>query len=171
MSNDGREIERKYLIAMPDRAALASQRGCVIWRVTQTYLAAPEGETRRVRRIVTDDGEHFTRTFKRRIDFMSCMEDEAEISREEYEALIAEADPERRPIIKVRYRIPYMGQLLEVDIYPFWTDRAVLEIELPDEQARTDIPAWIRVLREVTGERAYSNAELAREAAGGRVRS
>ena len=156
------EIERKYLIRMPDEAYLAALPGCVIWDVEQTYLnRGADGSSRRVRRIEVGGAVKYLFTSKRRVDAMSCEETEGEISPEEFAALAKQADPERRPVAKRRYRIPYEGQLLEVDVYRFWSDRATLEIELKDEGQPVKLPDWLHVIREVTGEDAYKNLNLA----------
>ena len=156
------EIERKYLIRMPDEAYLAAMPGCVIWDVEQTYLnRGADGSSRRVRRIEVGGAVKYLFTSKHRVDAMSCEETEGEISPEEYAALAKQADPERRPVAKRRYRIPYEGQLLEVDVYRFWSDRATLEIELKDEGQPVKLPDWLHVIREVTGEDAYKNLNLA----------
>lgn len=94
---------------------------------------------------------------------MSAEEDEGLISRVDYESYLKEANPNQRPILKTRYRIPYEGQILEFDLYPFWSDRAVMEIELESEAQPVYIPDWVRVLRDVTGDRRYSNFALALE--------
>ena len=156
------EIERKYLIRMPDAAFLAGLPGCVIWDVEQTYLnRGADGSSRRIRRIEVGGTVKYIFTRKRRVDEMSCEETEGEISAEEYAQLAEQADPERRPVVKRRFRIPYAGQLLEVDIYRFWSDRATLEIELKDENQQVVLPEWLDVIREVTGEDAYKNLNLA----------
>ena len=156
------EIERKYLIRMPDAEQLAAMPGCVIWDVEQTYLnRGADGSSRRIRRIEVGGTVKYTSTRKRRVDEMSCEETEGEISAEEYAELAKQADPERRPVVKRRFRIPYAGQLLEVDIYRFWSDRATLEIELKDENQQVVLPEWLDVIREVTGEDAYKNLNLA----------
>ena len=158
----GLEIERKYLICMPDEVELRAMPGCVVWDVTQMYLRRdPDGGTRRIRRVCTGGAVKYFFTHKRRIDALSCEETEGEISEEEYAALAAQADPERRPVEKRRLRIPWMDQLLEVDIYRFWSDRATLEIELKDEDQQVKLPEWLNVIREVTGEDAYKNLNLA----------
>ena len=156
------EIERKYLIRMPDVAALAAMPGCVIWDVEQTYLdRGADGCSRRIRKIEVGGAVKHVFTRKRRVDEMSCEETEGEISPEEYADLAKQADPARRPVAKRRYRIPYEGQLLEVDVYRFWSDRATLEIELKDESQQVKLPEWLDVIREVTGEDAYKNLNLA----------
>lgn len=167
----GIEIERKYLIRMPDVAKLRQMDGCEVWDIVQTYLTDGEGgATRRVRRVdvlqSADGGAGRTvyyYTYKRHIDRFSQVEEEREIGRAEYESLLADANAALASIRKRRLRIPYMGRLAEVDIYSFWQDRATLEIELVSREQQIAPPDWLDVVREVTGESAYKNRRLAAE--------
>lgn len=157
------EIERKYLIGYPDVERLKAQPGCEVWDITQIYLKDGEGgQTRRIRRVLTDGVERFYRTFKRRLTDLSAEEDEGEITPEEYARYGLERDLSRAPILKMRYRVPYRGHVLEYDVYPFWKDRAILEIELESEDEAAEIPDEVRILRDVTGEKAYKNKQLAK---------
>lgn len=156
------EIEMKYLITMPDERMLKKQSGCQTWEIEQIYLTAGPGTTRRIRRVTENGEDRYYKTFKRRVSAMTAEEDEGLISREEYEAYCAERNPELKAILKKRYRIPYADQLLEFDVYPFWTDRAVLEIELESEDQQTIIPNWVNVLKNVTADFRYKNVSLAK---------
>lgn len=159
------EIERKWLICRPDEAelsAMAARSGGSVSHIIQTYLTAEEGVSRRVRARTVDGTTTYTCTAKRRIDRMTAEENERIISPEEYAALLKDADPTCRPIEKTRFCIPFGGRTLEIDLYPFWPDRAVLEIELPYPDAPFSLPSELTVLAEVTGNRAYSNHSLAR---------
>ena len=62
---------------------------------------------------------------------------------------------------KTRYRIPYEGHILEFDIYPFWDDRAILEIELEHENEGAAIPDYVQIIRDVSADPAYKNRSLA----------
>lgn len=157
------EIERKYLIAMPDEDFLKARPGCETWEIEQVYLTAQPGETRRVRRVLERGETRYYRTFKVRVSALTAEENEGLISREEYEGYLEEADPALRPILKTRFRVPYEGQVLEFDVYPFWQDRAVLEIELESEEEKACIPDWVKVIREVTDDFRYKNVRLAAE--------
>lgn len=162
MNKNGLEIERKYLIRMPDEGMLARMPLCEIWDIVQTYLMdGPDGSTRRVRSIASGGQVQYVHTVKRRLSDLSHEEREVEISREEYERLLADANPALNAIDKRRYRIPFEGQLLEIDIYRFWNDRATLEIELESEQQAVVLPPWLQIVRELTGECAYKNRFLA----------
>ena len=157
------EIERKYLIAYPDIDLLRRQPGCEVWDITQVYLVdGPEGQTRRLRRVLTGGKERFYRTFKRRLTALSAEEEEGEITPEAYARYGRERDLSRAPILKTRYRVPYAGHVLEFDVYPFWSDRAILEIELYREDEAAEVPDYVRILRDVTGEKAYKNKQLAK---------
>ena len=72
-----------------------------------------------------------------------------------------EADPAKRPIRKTRYCLTWDNQYFEIDLYPFWNDKAIVEIELSDENADIRFPAAINVIREVTDDASYKNAALA----------
>lgn len=156
------EIERKYLIRMPDEAFVRALPGCHVWNIEQIYLENSQtGETRRIRRVLENGLLRYYYTQKRRIDAMSCAEDEREISASEYKLLRLQADMKRRPVNKRRLRVPWHGQLLEIDIYDFWQDRATLEVELERADQPVLLPDWISLVRELTGDKAYTNRSLA----------
>ena len=157
------EIELKYLIRFPDEAMLASLPGCQRWDITQIYLEDGEGgQTRRIRKVIENGKTCYYRTFKRRLSALSSEEDEGLISREQFEAYAAQRDPGLAPILKTRYRVPYRGHVLEFDLYPFWKDRAIMEIELEREDEVPEIPDWVKIIRDVSAEKAYKNRHLAR---------
>ena len=161
MNKNDMEIERKFLIRRPGQAYLESAGE---WTsIEQTYLNAPEGITARVRKRGREGAWTYTQTIKSRITERSRVEIEHEIPEQEFKALLEQADPERRRIDKTRWCIPCGDVILEIDIYPFWEDRAILEIELEDEQQSFVLPAEIQVIREVTSDGRYTNSSLARE--------
>lgn len=159
---DGIEIERKYIIAMPDIADMSAMESYSADAITQTYLNAPRGATRRVRRRECDAGVRFFETVKRRIDGMSAHELEREISEDEYAEMLNDIADGTRPIVKVRHTFLYLGQIFEVDVYPEWGETAILETELTSQTHTVEFPPFIKLVREVTGIRAYSNAGMSR---------
>ncbi len=155
------EIERKFLIAMPDPAWLAGQKGVRFEEITQTYLKAPDGEEARVRRRGAQGAWTYVKTVKRALCGITREEIETEITREEYETLLGERDPFRRTIEKTRCSFPYAGHVLEIDVYPFFAECAVLEAELKSEDEALLLPEEIAVIREVTLDHRFRNAALA----------
>ncbi|MGM9618322.1 MAG: CYTH domain-containing protein [Oscillospiraceae bacterium] len=156
-----REIERKYLIAMPEEetlARLAAER----WDIIQVYLKSPPGVTARVRQVTAGETTRYFYTEKRRLSALSADETEREVTALEYMRYFYQADTELRPIRKRRWRVPYGGHTLEIDVYPFWKTAAVLEVELSEESEAAALPEWIAVLRDVTEDFRFKNVSLAR---------
>lgn len=157
------ETERKFLIKMPDTEALMRLPGCVWSRITQTYLLNDEHLTERIRKRVYADKTVYTHTSKRRISPLSSVEDEKEITHEEYRLLKQRRDPDKEKIRKQRFAIPYRGHTAEIDIFPFWQKQAMMEIELTDEADEASLPPFVTVIREVTGDKSYSNNSMSKK--------
>jgi CYTH domain-containing protein len=155
------EIERKFLITYPSLSWLEEQPGARKAELEQTYLTSDGSCSRRVRLWREGAELHCYRSVKRAVSDMTRIEEEDEISAEEYRRLLAEADPERRPVRKTRWCLPYVGHVLEIDLFPFWSTQAVLECELESEDEAFSLPPELTVLREVTGDRRYLNSVLA----------
>ena len=156
------EIERKYLIEYPDIAWLESTPNCRRIEIIQTYLRSQDGEEVRVRQRGMDGSYVYYKTVKRSISGLKRVEIERRLSKEEYLTLLMEADTSRRQIRKTRYCLTYDNQYFEIDVYPFWQDRAIVEIELSDENAEIRFPKQLKIKAEVTDDETYKNASLAR---------
>lgn len=157
------EIERKFLIKMPDVAMLSAQPDCRVMQMVQTYLVAPRGETHRVRLVREGERVRYIETCKRRVSALTAEETEREVEESVYRELLTLADPTRHAIEKTRYAFPFGIHTVEVDVYPFWQDRAVLEVELSDETEPFALPEFIPIIKEVTDDKRYKNVNLARE--------
>ena len=156
------EIERKFLIEFPDLKWLESLPNCHKVDIIQTYLKAPAGAERRVRQRGENGSYLYYETIKKpAVGGLKRVEIERRLTQKEYLMLLMEADPDLRPIRKTRYLLTWEKQYFEIDLYPFWNDRAIVEIELNDEKAAIRFPKKLRVLKEVTEDPAYKNAALA----------
>lgn len=156
------EIERKFLIEYPDVSALEKLPNCQRVEIIQTYLTAPAGEESRVRQRGIDGNYIYFQTTKKKVTDLKRVEVERRLSKDEYLRLLMDADPACRPIRKTRYCLTYDNQYFEIDVYPFWQDKAILEIELANENAEIRFPKQIKVIKEVTEDDSYKNASLAR---------
>lgn len=153
------EIERKFLVEYPDIAALDVKRKICI---TQTYLSdGADGAQRRVRSIEENGISSFTYTEKHFRSPVVRDEYEKEISAEEYNDLLKQKKLDFTPVEKIRYCFCYMDQLFELDTYYFSSRFAVMELELSSEDQVIHLPDKVNVIREVTGEKVYSNSALA----------
>ncbi len=162
------ETERKFLIELPDTKELCEIIGCRVLHIVQTYLwdEVGTGAERRIRRIEENGSTRYIFTRKEHITKMSRIEDEREISSDEYAALYSEAKSE---LSKTRYAFPFAAHTVEIDVYPYeiggdaLIGKAVLEVELEREDEAVELPDFIKVIRELTGTGEYSNKKLARK--------
>ncbi len=153
------EIERKFLIKYPDVESIKEKYITNVKDMVQTYLICNDS-TRRVRKIIQKGKTSFIFTEKKRINALSCFENEFEISEKEYNEFLDEADPLRYPINKTRMAFEYKGHTLEIDLYDFWSDIAVLEIELENETDSFEVPQDICIIKEVTDDKRFKNVNL-----------
>ena len=155
------EIERKFLIGYPDLDWLGSLPNCRKVEISQTYLRSDEGEEVRVRQRGAGGSYVYYETRKRAINGMKRLEMERRISADEYRTRLKDADPLLKPIVKDRYCLTWDNQYFEIDVFPFWKDRALLEIELSDENDPVRFPEGLQIIREVTDDPVYKNRALA----------
>lgn len=156
------EVERKFLIEYPDIAWLESLPNCRKVEIIQTYLNSEGDDEVRVRQRGIGGNYIYFETVKRKLSDLKRVEIERRLTKEEYLSLLMNADTTKRQIRKNRYCLTYEGQYFEIDVYPFWDDKAVMEIELSDENADIVFPREIKVICEVTDDPAYKNASLAK---------
>lgn len=156
------EIERKYLIEYPDINILDSLPNCEKVEIIQTYLRSTDGEEKRIRQRGSKGHYIYFETCKKAVTGLKRVEIERRLTKDEYLERLMDADPLRKPIRKDRYCLADGSQYFEIDVYPFWSDQAIMEIELsnPDEEIR--FPAMIKVIREVTDDEQYKNSSLAK---------
>lgn len=156
------EIERKFLIEYPDVNELDAYPESTRSEIAQTYLLTDDGFTSRVRKRTTKGVTKYIFTEKKRVNDVRCIENEREITKEEYNDLLKLADPDLKTVYKTRYCLPFGNRVAEVDIYPFWNDRAVAEVEMESEDEEVRLPACLKIIRDVTAEKAYKNYSIAK---------
>jgi CYTH domain-containing protein len=161
-SVSGVEIERKFRLQRAPAADVLAAHGAVARRLEQVYLTEPPGG-RRVRRIVDAGGsvEHRL-TRKRQLRAFAFEEQEERIDASRYQELLLEADAARRPVRKTRYLVPHGEQVLEIDVFEQPAGLVLVEVELATDDEVVLLPEWLPEWREVTGDPAYLNANLAR---------
>ena len=163
----GQEIERKYLLSSAPSDVELEALGAQPHRIEQVYLRSDDDWVRRVRKVEAAGRTRYVATRKREIAGIVREEHEEELDAAAYARSLAEADPARRAIHKVRHVFPFAGHVMELDVFAVPPGLVLLEVELEDA---SDVPALpprllVRLVREVSLEIAYLNHELARRPA------
>ena len=155
------EIERKFLIEYPNLEWLESLPNVEKVDIIQTYLKSNPDEEVRVRQRGKDGSYIYTKTTKKKISDLARIEIEKKLTQKEYLAYLMNADTTKHQIRKTRYCMTFDNCYLELDVYPFWNDKAILEIELSSEDAEISIPEEIKIIKEVTNDKTYRNYNIA----------
>ena len=157
------ETKRKFLIAYPDVRELARRPNCQTVEILQAYLKSEiPGETIRIRQRGKNGNYVYFKTRKQVTESGKRIEKEERLTQNEYLELLMQADPDYRPIRKERFCLSENGLYYNIDIYPQWKDQALMDVELYEGQEEITFPEGIQVIREVTGEKEFTNPEIAR---------
>ena len=157
------EIERKFLIHYPNIKELESMPNCTKVDITQTYLKSDNDVERRVRARGIDGDYLYYLTEKKKITNLKRVEVERKLTQDEYLRLLMEADNKLHTIHKTRYCLMENNQYFEIDIYPEWKDKAIMEIELNNEDDEIKTPKFIKIIKEITNDNKYYNHEIAKK--------
>lgn len=165
------EIERKFLVKFPtswsDMAELFD--GIVdVKRISQTYLKPDPGEqASRVRKTVEglsgDTETVYHRNQKKPTGDTGVHEEtESEINEKEYNKALKESNPDKCAIEKTRFVFKWHDQVFELDLFKgHLKGLAILEIELDDKDDKVELPPFLRVIKEVTKDKRFTNFSLA----------
>lgn len=160
------ERERKFLVRfnpsdLPDHAQYID--------IEQIYLNSPQEDTViRIRKRGQDSFYTYYKTIKRRLNSMERFETEEIITAHEYNFGTSLVKRGTAPIRKTRTCFVYDSQYFELDLFHdqrVLPGRAMLEIELTQENSDVDIPSFLQVEREVTKDPNFENFNISRKLA------
>lgn len=156
------EIERKFLIKYPTEDTLRNLEYSSVSNIIQTYLKNHGGGERRVRqRGSKENGYNFYYTEKIPVSAIERIERERKISSDEYIQFLSDADTGLHQVSKTRYCFIYENQYFEMDIYPYSTKHAIVEIELSSAEDEVKFPPFLEVVKEVTDDTRFKNHSIA----------
>lgn len=163
------EIERRYLVEMPDIAMLTREVDGAISesRIEQIYLQNTADVTRRIRKRTHNGFVMYTETWKWDLASWAVrQEEERRLDSTEYQILTRQLhDASRQTIHKRRHCFLWENQYFELDMFTSpkrLRGLAILEIELTELNDRVTLPPFLNIGREITGEPQYSNYHLAK---------
>lgn len=155
------EMERKYLVEYPNIKELENMSNCQKVEIIQTYLMSENGEEIKIRQRGKEGNYLYYKTTKKRINNTKQVEKEKRLSKEEYLELLMKADPNCKQIRKTRYCLTHDKKYYEVDVYPFWKDKAIVEVSYNDSK-EYKLPSLFNVLKDVTNDERYKNYSLSK---------
>ncbi len=166
----GLEIERRFLVSPRFSQDDMPKNLKIKWlSIFQKYLKklSEKSGSRRIRcvfnREASPQNSYILTEKKPTDDKRVRIENEHEISLQEYKRLQAEADPQKDPIYKERFVFKWKNQEFELDFFKSpkrLNGLVVLEIELESPDQKVELPDFIPIVAEITG--FLSNSDLAK---------
>ena len=156
------EIERKFLLAkIPDFNAGPFKYAKRIF-IEQMYLSQRgDKEESRIRKRAQKRSITYYQTHKFRLAPGVRQETEKIIKPEEYSVLSHLRNPAAQIIRKYRYCFIYKFQYFELDLIFQPIPLCLLEIELTEENDHVELPPFLKISKEVTGDPRYENVSIA----------
>ena len=150
--------ERKYVVEV-----VGEMPATIDSDILQTYLVSdPDSEVRLRRRNWANGKRVNVHTMKKTIGGVEQVETERQVSNALYESLLSQADPYRRAIRKKRRSFIWKGQYFELDTYLDQLEgMTILETKGIASTEDVNFPPFIKVVKDITGNRDYYNYNLA----------
>lgn len=151
------EEERKYMVEISGELP-----ECTESIITQTYLVGDPGVEIRLRRREWAGKFVNILTTKTKVSQTEELVTERQIANNLYESMLQQADPYRHTIHKLRKSFIWKGQYFELDSYQGALDGLVI-LETKGIRCHEDVkfPPFLRVIKDITGNKDYYNYTLA----------
>jgi CYTH domain-containing protein len=154
------EIERKFLVR--------TYPPLVSWPVPMRTISihqrfietGEEGVIERVRAVHSGGTSKYIHTIKKHVEGGINEEDEREVTAEEFNTLWMRST--YQTVSKTRVIFDWEGHTFELDLFMSpATMGPMLEVELKSMDEKVELPPFLEIDREVTGEKEYTNWQLA----------
>ena len=152
-----KKVQKKFLVKKPSKSRINSMGHVAHMTIMQTYLNSPENIERRIRQIGNDNGGYnFYYSETKNLENNERLITERKISPREYHNLLIDMDTSLHSIKKSRYCFVNNNSYFNLDIFPFSSEYALLEVE---DDVNID---FFEVIKEVTDDINFRNYELAK---------
>ena len=156
------DTKKKFLIEFPNLTTLEAIENVKKIEIYQTYLICDDNEKTQIKKCEIDNDCIYYQT-KAIIKNNQIIEIEKRLTEKEYEEKILSADITRKQLHRTRYCLASKNNYMEIDLYPFWDDKAILKVDLHNEDDKFEIPSFIRVIEDITNNNKYLNSELSKK--------
>ena len=150
-------LEKKYLISKPNIEQLLKNKHCRKVHIKQHYLIddKKKEEEKIVLRRENNKNFYYNVNKKTKGKYRKT------ISADEYINKLEDENNKFYHIYKDRYYYVYDSRCIKIDIFPFWSDKAILEVDLLNDRENVKLPKCIKVIEDVTENINYKNYYLA----------
>ncbi|MBQ8535708.1 MAG: AAA family ATPase [Bacilli bacterium] len=152
-------VEKKYLISMPDVDQLIKNKNCRKVHVKQHYLI---DETKQEKEKIVLRREN-NKNFYYKVNKKNNVKYSKAINADQYINKLEDENNKFYHIYKDRYYYIFDSRCIKIDVFPFWKDKAILEVDILNDRESIKFPKFINVIEDVTNNESYKNYYLAEE--------
>lgn len=152
-------VEKKYLISMPDVEQLMKNKQCRKVHVKQHYII---DETRQEKEKIVLRREN-NKNFYYKVVKKNKVKYSNSITADKYINKLEDENKKFYHIHKDRYYYIFDSRCIKIDVFPFWKDKAILEVDVLNDRENIKFPKFVHIIEDVTDNEAYKNYYLAEE--------
>ena len=152
-------VEKKYLISMPDVEQLMKNKQCRKVHVKQHYII---DETRQEKEKIVLRREN-NKNFYYKVVKKNKVKYSNSITADKYINKLEDENKKFYHIHKDRYYYIFDSRCIKIDVFPFWKDKAILEVDILNDRENIKFPKFVNIIEDVTDNEAYKNYYLAEE--------
>ena len=152
-------VEKKYLISMPDVEQLMKNKQCRKVHVKQHYII---DETRQEKEKIVLRREN-NKNFYYKVVKKNKVKYSNSFTADKYINKLEDENKKFYHIHKDRYYYIFDSRCIKIDVFPFWKDKAILEVDVLNDRENIKFPKFVHIIEDVTDNEAYKNYYLAEE--------
>ena len=152
-------VEKKYLISMPDVEQLMKNKQCRKVHVKQHYII---DETRQEKEKIVLRREN-NKNFYYKVVKKNKVKYSNSITADKYINKLEDENKKFYHIHKDRYYYIFDSRCIKIDVFPFWKDKAILEVDVLNDRENIKFPKFVHIIEDVTDNESYKNYYLAEE--------
>ena len=152
-------VEKKYLISMPDVEQLMKNKQCRKVHVKQHYII---DETKQEKEKIVLRREN-NKNFYYKVVKKNKVKYSNSITADKYINKLEDENKKFYHIHKDRYYYIFDSRCIKIDVFPFWKDKAILEVDVLNDRENIKFPKFVHIIEDVTDNEAYKNYYLAEE--------
>lgn len=163
---DGSPVEKfhKYLIEVDDELLerLKSEANYSTSHIVQHYLTSDNGVERRIRRRDRDGDIMFSYSEANYLATNERIKIDRVLTERQYNDYGNQIDRSLNVTDKMRYAFINNGSFFKLDVFDFDKTKGLLSTETKKDVSEVKLPEYVKVIKDVTGDKNYKNYYLAK---------
>ncbi len=158
------DIFKKYLVEIDEDVydKVSKEMGFSHSHIQQYYLNTSDGLERRIRERDKDGNRLYSYSETRMITNNSRRKTDRILSQRQYSDYMEDVDKNLSPVSKDRYSFFYNNHFFKLDVFDFDKKKAILAVQIPEDNDSFETPEYFKVIKDVTDDLAYKNLSLAK---------